>query len=63
MEHGEGFGVLILDAGNWRSVLTMFFAGVAATFGICTLWFLVAVLRAPLMSDEGSIRLVKDETV
>lgn len=43
--------------------MTMFFAGVAATFGVCTLWFLVAVIRAPLMSEDGSIRLVKDETV
>ena len=43
--------------------MTMFFAGVAATFGICTLWFLVAVIRAPLMSDDGVIRLVKDDTI
>lgn len=43
--------------------MTMFFAGVAATFAICTLCFLVAVLNAPLMSEDGSIRLVKDDTI
>jgi hypothetical protein len=43
--------------------MTMFFAGVAATFGICTVWFLVAVMRAPLMSEDGAIRLVKDEVI
>jgi hypothetical protein len=43
--------------------MTMFFAGVAATFGICTVWFLVAVMRAPLMSEDGVIRLVKDDTI
>jgi hypothetical protein len=55
--------MLIPLLGSWETVMTMFFLGVAATFGISTLWFLVAVMRAPLMSEDGYIRLVKDDTI
>ena len=43
--------------------MTMFLAGVAATFGICTLWLLVALMRAPTLCEDGVIRLVNDDTV
>jgi hypothetical protein len=62
MEQTRLFGVDSL-AGEWRSAVTMFFTGVAVTFGICTLWFLVAVMRAPTLGEDSVIRLVKDDTI
>jgi hypothetical protein len=59
----QDYVVLIPLPGSWEDVMTMFLAGVAATFGICTLWLLVALMRAPTLCEDGVIRLVNDDTV